>query len=91
MVLKHEWFEKMIRGEKTIEYREVKQYWDVRLNKPLRTIIFREGYRKNARQIEADILKIEIVPGSNTDLHCNRMVYAIHLKNIRRYVCVKKQ
>ena len=30
--LKKEWFEKIRRGEKTIEYREVKPYWTKRLN-----------------------------------------------------------
>lgn len=29
--LKKEWYEKIKRGEKTIEYREVKDYWTIRL------------------------------------------------------------
>ncbi len=29
--LKKEWFEKIKRGEKTVEYREVKPYWKTRL------------------------------------------------------------
>mgnify|MGYP000869712356 FL=1 len=29
--LKKEWFEKIKKGEKTIEYREVKPYWSVRI------------------------------------------------------------
>ena len=29
--LKKEWFEKIKNGEKTIEYREIKPYWDTRI------------------------------------------------------------
>ena len=29
--LKKQWYEKILRGEKTIEYREVKSYWTTRL------------------------------------------------------------
>ena len=32
--LKKEWYDKIKRGEKTIEYREVKPYWTARLEKP---------------------------------------------------------
>ncbi|WP_147613034.1 hypothetical protein [Treponema pectinovorum] len=32
--LKKEWYEKIKSGEKTIEYREVKDYWTKRLEKP---------------------------------------------------------
>ena len=31
--LKKEWYEKIKNGEKTIEYREVKPYWNLRINK----------------------------------------------------------
>jgi hypothetical protein len=31
--LKREWYEKIKSGEKTIEYREVKPYWNLRINK----------------------------------------------------------
>lgn len=31
-ILKKEWYEKIKSGEKTIEYREVKPYWNKRLN-----------------------------------------------------------
>lgn len=31
-ILKKEWFEKIERGEKTVEYREIKPYWIKRIN-----------------------------------------------------------
>mgnify|MGYP003571440272 CR=1 FL=1 len=36
--LKKEWYEKIKSGEKRIEYREVKPYWERRLNKPFGTL-----------------------------------------------------
>ena len=32
-ILKKEWYEKIKSGEKTIEYRELKPYWNLRINK----------------------------------------------------------
>lgn len=43
--------------------------------------ILRLGYTK--RHMTADITKIEIVDGRNTDLHIDKPVYAIHLANVR--------
>lgn len=33
--LKKQWYEKIKSGEKTIEYREVKPYWSIRINKEI--------------------------------------------------------
>lgn len=43
--------------------------------------IFRLGYTK--RQMIADITKIDVVDGKDTDLHVDKPVYAIHLESIR--------
>ena len=40
------------------------------------------GYNPAAR-LKADIIKIEIVDGKDTDLHIDKPVYAIHLKDVR--------
>lgn len=96
--LKKVWFDKIKRGEKCIEYREVKPYWSNRillnigLPMPfLRNIgfvpscrpkcILRLGYTK--RQMTAEITKIEVVDGKDTDLRVDKPVYAIHLANVR--------
>lgn len=78
--LKKEWFEKIKAGTKTIEYREVKPYWEKRLKniQPGTPCQFRLGYTKT--KINATITKIEIVPGLNTDLQIDTDVYAIHFK-----------
>lgn len=97
--LKKEWYEKIRSGEKKIEYREVKPYWMKRVDFlwdnygvplalgdavsffPLRPSILRLGYTK--RHMTADITKIEIVDGKDTDLHIDKPVYAIHLANVK--------
>ena len=89
--LKKEWFEKIKNGEKTVEYREIKPHWDKRFrnlyhfnNLPeSNQCIFSLGYTKE--KLIADIRKIEIVSGENTDLHIRKNVYAIHLENVRPY------
>ena len=89
--LKKEWLEKIKNGEKTVEYREIKPYWDKRFrnlyhfnNLPeSNQCIFSLGYTKE--KLIADIRKIEIVSGKNTDLYTRKNVYAIHLENVRPY------
>lgn len=43
--------------------------------------VLRLGYTK--RQMTADITKIEVVDGKDTDLRVDKLVYAIHLANVR--------
>lgn len=80
-----EYYEKIKNGEKTIEYREVKPYWEKRIlpflfqEKPCCRL--RLGYTN--RYMTANITKIEMVDGNNSDLHINKPVYAIHLADIR--------
>lgn len=92
--LKKEWYEKIRSGEKTVEYREIKDYWRSRLYNALGFFpeqgskihvpiycILRLGYTK--RQMTARITKIDVVDGKDTDLRVDKPVYAIHLANVR--------
>ena len=95
--LKKQWFEKIERGEKTIEFRECKKFWNSRLLpagselKPIKAgylvknapqkCILTLGYTKN--KLYADIEKIEIWNEKKNDLGINP-VFAIYLKNVRR-------
>lgn len=86
--LKKQWFDKIVSGEKTVEYREYKPYWITRLagaevalavdNNV--TAIFRNGYKKDAPTVVKQIVGISIVDGRNTDLKFNGKVYAIEVK-----------
>ena len=94
--LKKQWYERIKSGEKTIEYREVKPYWTKRLYRegclPTSTpyeykksglppfCILQLGYTK--KQLEAWIVKVEIIDGKDTDLHIDKPVYAIHFANV---------
>ena len=51
LTLKKKWFDMISSGEKREEYREIKPYWNKRLNKPYDAILFRNGYSKNAPEI----------------------------------------
>ena len=45
LVLKHCWFDKIVSGEKTSEYRECSEYWNRRLtNKQYDVVVFHKGY-----------------------------------------------
>lgn len=47
LVLKYHWFDKIVSGEKTSEYRECSEYWNKRLtNKHYDTVVFHRGYTK---------------------------------------------
>lgn len=86
--LKKEWFEKIKLGEKTHEYREVKEYWVKRLNNyinhPFRynMIKFKKGYLKG-NELYAYVKEIKIINGKNTDLALNKDVFDIEFKLIK--------
>lgn len=45
LVLKHHWFDLIISGKKTSEYRECSEYWNKRLtNKQYNAVVFHKGY-----------------------------------------------
>ena len=57
LVLKHHWFDKIVSGEKTSEYRECSEYWNKRLtNKQYDKVIFHKGYT-NTKLWSASLVK----------------------------------
>lgn len=95
--LKKQWFEKIESGEKTIEFRECKKFWNSRLlpeGAELEQIddgysvvgaptkcVLTLGYTQN--KLFADIEKVEVWTEKQNDLGINP-VFAIYLKNVRR-------
>lgn len=84
LTLKKKWFDMIIRGDKKEEYREIKPYWDKRLNgKSYEIVRFRNGYAKDAPTMDVEIKGIRkdvCVPewsDGATGLH-----YVIELNNI---------
>lgn len=47
LTLKKKWFDMIASGEKTEEYRDIKPYWNSRLNKDYDAVCFKNGYGKN--------------------------------------------
>jgi len=58
LTLKKQWFDMIKSGEKREEYREIKPYWDKRLNKSYDVIRFRNGYSKGSPVITVEIKEI---------------------------------
>jgi len=56
--LKKEWFEKIKSGEKTHEYREIKPYWEKRLENEVGTVFPNTYYQEYERYYEYQIPKI---------------------------------
>lgn len=96
--LKKEWFEKIKLGEKTHEYREVKEYWIRRMffySKELcrqtriplySTCIFACGYPSkddSSKRLKAKIKNISIRNGLDTDLKVDKDVFDIEFELIK--------
>ena len=75
LTINKEWFSRILSGEKTEEYREIKPYWAHRLIeghnqgmwvsgesyfKPYTHVLFINGYRKDSPRIEKEIDSITI-------------------------------
>ena len=59
LTLKREWFNLIASGEKKEEYREIKGYWDTRLEgRQYSQVIFRNGYSKGSRRVIVECLGI---------------------------------
>jgi len=63
MTLKREWFNKILSGRKTEEYREIKPYWSKRLAKKYDMIQFRNGYGANVPAFDIELLNIKVGTG----------------------------
>ncbi|MEA3430604.1 MAG: ASCH domain-containing protein [Nanoarchaeota archaeon] len=76
LTLKKKWFDKIVSGEKKKEYRDIKPYWNIRLNKEYDEIHFKNGYNK-----DCPFMRIEF-KGLEFDNLEGEKVYAIKLGKI---------
>ena len=60
LTLEKKWFDMILSGVKTEEYRKIKPYWDNRLNKSYDVVRFRNGYQKDAPVMVVELRLIEI-------------------------------
>ena len=77
LTLHKRWFDAIARGEKTEEYREIKPFWEKRLSRGYSTIRFRNGYAKNAPEMEVEFLGVHV--GQS---HENKTCFVISLGKI---------
>jgi hypothetical protein len=59
LTLHHKWFIEILSGRKTEEYREIKSYWDKRLNQFYDVIHFVNGYGKDKPCMDIECIGIE--------------------------------
>lgn len=92
LTLKKKWFDMILSGEKTEEYREIKEYWEKRLSvwddniflmhKEFDAVEFRNGYQKDAPKFLIECRRILIDYGLTTWGAPPNKVYVIQLGKI---------
>ena len=83
LTIKRKWFDMIASGEKKIEYRETKRYWDKRLlGREYDEVYFRNGYSKNAPFMRVKYLGFSIRCTLNPDTGSCGPVYCIHLGDV---------
>ncbi|RYZ47920.1 MAG: ASCH domain-containing protein [Sphingobacteriales bacterium] len=62
LILKGEWYDRILSGEKKEEYRDLTPFWEKRLRKTPtpRQVIFQHGYTRNARRMLVEIEQISV-------------------------------
>lgn len=64
LTLKKKWFDMILSGEKTEEYRDIKPYYNLRLiGKEYDTVIFRNGYARDAPSLTIELKTIRFGTG----------------------------
>ena len=59
LTIKKKWFDMILSGEKTEEYRDIKPYYNLRLiGQDYDTVVFRNGYTANAPQFTIELKNI---------------------------------
>ena len=84
--IKKKWFDMIKSGEKKEEYREIKPYYQIRLNKwaytGTHTILLRNGYSKTSRTLECECF-VEIDYGKEEwGAEPNKMYYVLKILSV---------
>ena len=86
--IKKKWFDMILSGEKKEEYREIKPYYQVRLNEwaytGIHTILLRNGYSKSSPTLECECF-IEIDYGKEEwGAEPNKMYYVLKILSVEK-------
>lgn len=64
LTIKKQWFDMILSGEKTEEYRDIKPYYNLRLiGKEYDTAVFRNGYARDAPSLTIELKAIRFGTG----------------------------
>ena len=84
LTLKRQWFDMIASGEKTIEYREIKDYWTNRFYTKTSAIQFDEIHFRNGYKKDAPFMRVKWLGiGTSYDSPLgDNLVYAIRLGRV---------
>ena len=82
MTLKKKWFDIILSGVKTEEYREIKPYWDTRLSKQYDIVRFKNGYNKYSSVFDIELKGIKKGIGNREWGGSSDVVYILQLGQI---------
>jgi len=80
------WFNKILSGEKLEEYREIKKFYDSRLNKEYNFVSFRNGYRKDSPYIT---LKLNGIRKGKGKKEWGAPDYDVYILELGEIICVE--
>ena len=64
LTIKKQWFDMILSGEKTEEYRDIKPYYNLRfIGKEYDTVVFRNGYARDAPSLTIELKSIRFGTG----------------------------
>lgn len=92
LTIKKKWFDMILSGEKTEDYREITPYWNVRiLGKKFDAVLIRNGYKKDAPEILVELQKIVMRCGceewgakKNIKYHVVKLGKILKVKNVSK-------
>ena len=84
LTIKKKWFDMILSGVKTEEYREIKPYYNNRLiGREYHSVIFRNGYTSNTPQLTIELKAIRFSTGNpEWGAVPNKKYFVLYLGNI---------
>ena len=84
LTLKKQYFDAILSGEKTIEYRDITDYWRPRLeNKEYDTILFRNGYSPDSPLMMVEYKELTIDRQSNPNRYAVVLGEVLESSNLK--------
>ena len=81
--LYHKYFDQILKGEKTIEYRDITPYWSKRLEgRHYDVIKFKNGYRKDAPEMLVEFKGMGVVTFQTTPTYAIELGKILETKNV---------